>query len=156
MKGWVCSTGVALKFREHEKISCCVREEALMKKIKEIMFLVLVFTLLVIGFSPISEAANIEGKQEQATIQKKNVEEQETEEVVGASEGKNIIENEKEQDLISTQSMTSAMENECTEGVSFSMIIDLLSNFSDTIQNLWWLVTLGVLILVLMTSLFFT
>ena len=29
-----------------------------------------------------------------------------------------------------------------------------LSNFSDTIQNLWWLVTLGVLILVLMTSLF--
>lgn len=85
---------------------------------------------------------------------KKNVEEQETEEVVGASEGKTIIENEKEQDLISTQSMTSAMENECTEGVSFSMIIDLLSNFSDTIQNLWWLVTLGVLILVLMTSLF--
>lgn len=154
MKGWVCSTGVALKFREHEKISCCVREEALMKKIKEIMFLVLVFTLLVIGFSPISEAANIEGKQEQATIQKKNVEEQETEEVVGASEGKTIIENEKEQDLISTQSMTSAMENECTEGVSFSMIIDLLSNFSDTIQNLWWLVTLGVLILALMTSLF--
>ena len=154
MKGWVCSTGVALKFREHEKISCYVREEALMKKIKEIMFLVLVFTLLVIGFSPISEAANIEGKQEQATIQKKNVEEQETEEVVGASEGKTIIENEKEQDLISTQSMTSAMENECTEGVSFSMIIDLLSNFSDTIQNLWWLVTLGVLILVLMTSLF--
>ena len=71
-----------------------------------------------------------------------------------ASEGKTIIENEKEQDLISTQSMTSAMENECTEGVSFSMIIDLLSNFSDTIQNLWWLVTLGVLILVLMTSLF--
>ena len=68
MKGWVCSTGVALKFREHEKISCYVREEALMKKIKEIMFLVLVFTLLVIGFSPISEAANIEGKQEQATI----------------------------------------------------------------------------------------
>ena len=154
MKGWVCSTGVALKFREHEKISCCVREEALMKKIKEIMFLVLVFTLLVIGFSPISEAANIEGKQEQATIQKKNVEEQETEEVVGASEGKTIIENEKEQDLISTQSMTSAMENECTEGVSFSTIIDLLSNFSDTIQNLWWLVTLGVLILALMTSLF--
>lgn len=154
MKGWVCSTGVALKFREHEKISCCVREEALMKKIKEIMFLVLVFTLLVIGFSPISEAANIEGKQEQATIQKKNVEEQETEEVVGASEGKTIIENEKEQDLISTQSMTSAMENECTEGVSFSMIIDLLSNCSDTIQNLWWLVTLGVLILALMTSLF--
>ena len=154
MKGWVCSTGVALKFREHEKISCYVREEALMKKIKEIMFLVLVFTLLVLGFSPISEAANIEGKQEQATIQKKNVEEQETEEVVGASEGKTIIENEKEQDLISTQSMTSAMENECTEGVSFSMIIDLLSNFSDTIQNLWWLVTLGVLILVLMTSLF--
>lgn len=50
--------------------------------------------------------------------------------------------------------MTSAMENECTEGVSFSMIIDLLSNFSDTIQNLWWLVTLGVLILALMTSLF--
>ena len=48
MKGWVCSTGVALKFREHEKISCYVREEALMKKIKEIMFLVLVFTLLVI------------------------------------------------------------------------------------------------------------
>lgn len=154
MKGWVCSTGVALKFREHEKISCCVREEALMKKIKEIMFLVLVFTLLVIVFSPISEAANIEGKQEQATIQKKNVEEQETEEVVGASEGKTIIENEKEQDLISTQSMTSAMENECTEGVSFSTIIDLLSNFSDTIQNLWWLVTLGVLILALMTSLF--
>ena len=154
MKGWVCSTGVALKFREHEKISCCVREEALMKKIKEIMFLVLVFTLLVIGFSPISEAANIEGKQEQATIQKKNVEEQETEEVVGASEGKTIIENEKEQDLISTQSKTSAMENECTEGVSFSMIIDLLSNFSDIIQNLWWLVTLGVLILALMTSLF--
>ena len=36
MKGWVCSTGVALKFREHEKISCYVREEALMKKIKEI------------------------------------------------------------------------------------------------------------------------
>ena len=35
MKGWVCSTGVALKFREHEKISCYVREEALMKKIKE-------------------------------------------------------------------------------------------------------------------------
>ena len=35
-----------------------------MKKIKAIMFLGLVVALLVIGFSPISEAANIEGKQE--------------------------------------------------------------------------------------------
>ena len=101
------------------------------------MFLVLVFTLLVIGFSPISEAANIEGKQEQATIQKKNVEEQETEEVVGASEGKTIIENEKEQNFISTQNMSSATENECTEGASFSRIINLLSNFSDIIQNIF-------------------
>lgn len=80
MKGWVCSTGVALKFQEYKKISCCVREEALMKKIKEIMFFVLVFALLVTGFSLLSEAANIERKQEQATIQKQKVENQDTEE----------------------------------------------------------------------------
>ena len=44
------------------------------------MFLGLVVALLVIGFSPISEAASIEGKREKATIQKQNVEEQDTEE----------------------------------------------------------------------------
>lgn len=125
-----------------------------MKKIKAIMFFVLVFALLVTGFTPISEAANIDGKQEQATIQNQSVEEQDTEEVVCSSEGENIIENEKEQNLTSTQSMPSAMETECTEDVSFSMIIDLLSNFSDTIQNLWWLIALVVTIFVLMNSLF--
>ena len=45
------------------------------------MFLGLVVALLVIGFSPISEAASIEGKREKATIQKQNVEEQDTEEM---------------------------------------------------------------------------
>ena len=49
-----------------------------MKKIKAIMFLGLVVALLVIGFSPISEAASIEGKREKATIQKQNVEEHDT------------------------------------------------------------------------------
>ena len=66
-----------------------------MKKIKAIMFLGLVVALLVIGFSPISEAASIEGKREKATIQKQNVEEQDTEEIACSSEGENIIENEK-------------------------------------------------------------
>ena len=47
-----------------------------MKKVKAIMFFVLVFALLVTGFIPRSEAANIDGKQEQATIQNQNVEEQ--------------------------------------------------------------------------------
>ena len=154
MKGWVCSTGVALKFQEYKKISCCVREEALMKKIKEIMFFVLVFALLVTGFSLLSEAANIERKQEQATIQKQKVENQDTEEAVCSSEEENIIENKKEQNFISTQSMPSATETECTEGVFFSEIIGLLSNFSDTIQNLWWLLTLGVALFILMNSLF--
>ena len=95
-----------------------------MKKIKAIMFLGLVVALLVIGFSPISEAASIEGKREKATIQKQNVEEQDTEEIACSSEGENIIENEKEQ------------------------------NFSDIIQNIWWLITLVVAIFVLMNSLF--
>lgn len=113
-----------------------------MKKIKAIMFLGLVVALLVIGFSPISEAASIEGKREKATIQKQNVEEQDTEEIACSSEGENIIENEKEQNFISTQNMSSATENECTEGASFSRIINLLSNFSDIIQNIWWLITL--------------
>lgn len=58
-----------------------------MKKIKAIMFLGLVVALLVIGFSPISEAASIEGKREKATIQKQNVEEQDTEEIACSSEG---------------------------------------------------------------------
>ena len=44
-----------------------------MKKIKAMMFLGLVVALLVIGFSPISEAASIEGKREKATIQKWNL-----------------------------------------------------------------------------------
>lgn len=125
-----------------------------MKKIKAIMFLGLVVALLVIGFSPISEAASIEGKREKATIQKQNVEEQDTEEIACSSEGENIIENEKEQNFISTQNMSSATENECTEGASFSRIINLLSNFSDIIQNIWWLITLVVAIFVLMNSLF--
>lgn len=125
-----------------------------MKKIKEIMFFVLVFVLLVTGFTPISEAANIEGKQEQATIQNQNIEEQDTEEVVCSSEGKNIIENEKEQNPALTQNMPSVMEAECAEGVSFTMIIELFSNFSDTIQNLWWLIALVPTIFVLMNSLF--
>ena len=123
-----------------------------MKKIKAIMFLGLVVALLVIGFSPISEAASIEGKREKATIQKQNVEEQDTEEIACSSEGENIIENEKEQNFISTQNMSSATENECTEGASFSRIINLLSNFSDIIQNIWWLITLVVAIFVLMNS----
>ena len=55
------------------------------------MFLGLVVALLVIGFSPISEAASIEGKREKATIQKQNVEEQDTEEIACSSEGENII-----------------------------------------------------------------
>lgn len=110
--------------------------------------------MLVIGFSPISEAASIEGKREKATIQKQNVEEQDTEEIACSSEGENIIENEKEQNFISTQNMSSATENECTEGASFSRIINLLSNFSDIIQNIWWLITLVVAIFVLMNSLF--
>lgn len=118
------------------------------------MFLGLVVALLVIGFSPISEAASIEGKREKATIQKQNVEEQDTEEIACSSEGENIIENEKEQNFISTQNMSSATENECTEGASFSRIINLLSNFSDIIQNIWWLITLVVAIFVLMNSLF--
>ena len=50
--------------------------------------------------------------------------------------------------------MSSATENECTEGASFSRIINLLSNFSDIIQNIWWLITLVVAIFVLMNSLF--
>ena len=125
-----------------------------MKKIKALMFLGLVVALLVIGFSPISEAASIEGKREKATIQKQNVEEQDTEEIACSSEGENIIENEKEQNFISTQNMSSATENECTEGASFSRIINLLSNFSDIIQNIWWLITLVVAIFVLMNSLF--
>lgn len=74
-----------------------------MKKIKEIMFFVLVFALLVTGFSLLSEAANIERKQEQATIQKQKVENQDTEEAVCSSEEENIIENKKEQNFISTQ-----------------------------------------------------
>lgn len=36
----------------------------------------------------------------------------------------------------------------------FSRIINLLSNFSDIIQNIWWLITLVVAIFVLMNSLF--
>ncbi len=125
-----------------------------MKKVKAIMFFVLVFALLVTGFIPRSEAANIDGKQEQATIQNQNVEEQDTEKVVCSSEGENIINNENKQNLTSTQSMPSTMETECTDAVSFSMIIDLLSDFSDTIQNLWWLIALVVTIFVLMNSLF--
>ena len=78
--------GERWNFKSTKNIMLCKRGSTYEKN-KGIMFLGLVVALLVIGFSPISEAASIEGKREKATIQKQNVEEQDTEEIACSSEG---------------------------------------------------------------------
>lgn len=96
-----------------------------MKKSKAILIFVLVFAMLVAGCSPVIENSHMKEQQKSTTTQKLNNKGQDTE-----------------------------VEVDSSEDTSFSTIIDLLSDTSDTIQNLWWLMVLVATIFILGNSLF--